>query len=153
MSESPTHILELALRDFIVTFGASLDPRLWAKLIKEELQECSEAAMGDDKAAYLKEVADLAYVATGFNVVVHEEVPVSLEEAKEWYALMRDVMAEITMAEEVFTPKVTVEAFRRVHLSNMSKLGDDGKPVKRDDGKIMKGPNYQPPVLDDLVSG
>lgn len=43
------------------------------------------------------------------------------------------------------------EAFRRVHESNMSKLGDDGKPVRREDGKIMKGPNYQPPVLDDLL--
>lgn len=44
------------------------------------------------------------------------------------------------------------EAFRRVHLSNMSKLGPDGKPVRREDGKIMKGPNYQPPKLTDLVA-
>lgn len=42
------------------------------------------------------------------------------------------------------------QAFNRVHNSNMSKLGDDGKPVKREDGKVMKGPNYQPPVLEDL---
>ena len=42
-------------------------------------------------------------------------------------------------------------AFRRVHLSNMSKLGPDGKPVLRADGKVMKGPNYQPPVMQDLV--
>lgn len=41
--------------------------------------------------------------------------------------------------------------FDRVHQSNMSKLGDDGKPVRREDGKVMKGPNYRPPVLDDLV--
>jgi predicted HAD superfamily Cof-like phosphohydrolase len=43
------------------------------------------------------------------------------------------------------------EAFRRVHASNMSKLGDDDKPVYRDDGKVMKGPNYTPPTLTDLV--
>lgn len=42
-------------------------------------------------------------------------------------------------------------AFNRVHLSNMSKLGDDGKPVMRDDGKVMKGPNYKKPDLRDLV--
>ena len=42
------------------------------------------------------------------------------------------------------------EVFERVHRSNMSKLGDDGKPVYRDDGKVLKGPNYQPPKLDDL---
>jgi NTP pyrophosphatase (non-canonical NTP hydrolase) len=44
-----------------------------------------------------------------------------------------------------------IEAFKRVHESNMSKLGEDGKPIYRDDGKVLKGPNYKPPVLDDLV--
>lgn len=39
--------------------------------------------------------------------------------------------------------------FNRVHASNMSKLVD-GKPLYRDDGKVLKGPNYQPPKLDDL---
>lgn len=43
------------------------------------------------------------------------------------------------------------EAVRRVHESNMSKLGDDGKPVYREDGKVMKGSNYKPPYLGDLV--
>lgn len=43
------------------------------------------------------------------------------------------------------------EAVRRVHRSNMSKLGDDGKPIYREDGKVTKGPNYQPPNLKDLV--
>ena len=43
------------------------------------------------------------------------------------------------------------EAMYRVHESNMSKLGLDGKPIRRADGKVLKGPNYQPPKLDDLV--
>ena len=43
------------------------------------------------------------------------------------------------------------EALRRVHQSNLSKLDDEGKPVLRADGKVMKGPNYQPPDLSDLV--
>jgi NTP pyrophosphatase (non-canonical NTP hydrolase) len=43
------------------------------------------------------------------------------------------------------------EAFRRVHASNMSKLGLDGKPEMRDDGKVLKGPNYFEPDLSDLV--
>ena len=42
------------------------------------------------------------------------------------------------------------EALARVHRSNMSKLVD-GKPVKREDGKVLKGPNYQPPYLTDLI--
>ncbi len=43
------------------------------------------------------------------------------------------------------------EALDRVHQSNLSKLGLDNKPIRRTDGKIMKGPNYQPPNLSDLV--
>ena len=43
------------------------------------------------------------------------------------------------------------EAMNRVHESNMSKLGEDGKPIYRDDGKVLKGPNYKPPDLSDLV--
>ena len=44
------------------------------------------------------------------------------------------------------------EALDRVHKSNMSKLGLDGKPIRRADGKVLKGPNYQPPDLSDLVN-
>ena len=43
------------------------------------------------------------------------------------------------------------EAFYRVHESNMSKLGDDGKPIYRDDGKVLKGARYMPPFLEDLI--
>tara|TARA_B100001996_G_scaffold276554_1_gene217188 strand:+ start:211 stop:591 length:381 start_codon:yes stop_codon:yes gene_type:complete len=42
------------------------------------------------------------------------------------------------------------EALDRVHKSNMSKLGEDGKPIYREDGKVLKGPNYKPPTLEDL---
>ena len=43
------------------------------------------------------------------------------------------------------------EAIRRVHASNMSKLDDDGAPIYREDGKVLKGPNYQEPNLKDLI--
>ena len=43
------------------------------------------------------------------------------------------------------------EALDRVHKSNMSKLGEDGKPIYREDGKVLKGPNYKPPSLTDLI--
>lgn len=38
-------------------------------------------------------------------------------------------------------------ALREVHRSNMTKLGPDGKPIYRADGKVLKGPNYTPPDL------
>ena len=43
------------------------------------------------------------------------------------------------------------EAVRRVHASNMSKLDENGKPVLRDDGKVLKGDWYEEPDLSDLV--
>ena len=42
-------------------------------------------------------------------------------------------------------------ALERIHESNMSKLDEDGKPIKRDDGKVLKGPNYRTPTLTDLI--
>jgi len=38
-----------------------------------------------------------------------------------------------------------------VHESNMSKLGADGKPMYREDGKVLKGPNYMEAQLDDVL--
>ena len=43
------------------------------------------------------------------------------------------------------------ESLNRVHESNMSKLGEDGKPIYREDGKVLKGPGYKPPDLSDLI--
>lgn len=39
------------------------------------------------------------------------------------------------------------EIFAEVHRSNMTKLGEDGNPIFRPDGKILKGPNYTPPDI------
>ena len=39
------------------------------------------------------------------------------------------------------------EVFREIQRSNMSKLGADGKPIYREDGKVMKGPNYFRPDI------
>jgi len=42
------------------------------------------------------------------------------------------------------------EALDRVHISNLSKLDEEGNPIYREDGKVLKGPNYKPPTLEDL---
>lgn len=43
------------------------------------------------------------------------------------------------------------EVFHEVHRSNMSKLDDDGMPIYREDGKVMKGPNYKKPELTPII--
>ena len=45
------------------------------------------------------------------------------------------------------------DVFNEVHRSNMSKLGEDGKPIYREDGKVLKGPNYSPPNIAQFLPG
>ncbi len=40
------------------------------------------------------------------------------------------------------------EVFDEIQRSNMSKLGEDGEPIYREDGKVLKGPNYFKPNLE-----
>ena len=39
------------------------------------------------------------------------------------------------------------EVFEEIHRSNLSKLDENGNPIYREDGKVIKGPNYFPPNL------
>ena len=82
------------------------------------------------------------------------------EEVKEFFAADTDVdkLKELTDLLYVAYQFAEVkgwdldEAFRRVHYSNLSKVGKDGRALYREDGKVLKGPNYQPPDLHDLVN-
>ncbi len=44
------------------------------------------------------------------------------------------------------------EVFDEIQRSNMSKLGEDGKPIFREDGKILKGPNYSKPDIKPILN-
>lgn len=46
---------------------------------------------------------------------------------------------------------VAKRIFDEVHSSNMSKLGEDGKPIFREDGKILKGPNFFRPDIKSII--
>lgn len=43
------------------------------------------------------------------------------------------------------------EVFAEVHRSNMSKLGEDGKPIYREDGKVLKGKNFSPADIEKVL--
>lgn len=43
------------------------------------------------------------------------------------------------------------EVFAEIQRSNMSKLGADGKPIYREDGKVLKGPNYFKPNISEVL--
>ena len=43
------------------------------------------------------------------------------------------------------------EVFDEIQRSDMSKLGEDGKPIYREDGKVLKGPNYFKPSIKEIL--
>jgi len=43
------------------------------------------------------------------------------------------------------------EVFNEIQRSNMSKLGEDGEPIYREDGKVLKGPNYFKPDIKEIL--
>ncbi|WP_299362617.1 nucleoside triphosphate pyrophosphohydrolase family protein [Winogradskyella sp.] len=43
------------------------------------------------------------------------------------------------------------EVFEEIQRSNMSKLGEDGEPIYREDGKVLKGPNYFKPHIKEIL--
>lgn len=143
MSEEKNLALEM-LREFKEAFSASNDPEFWLKLIVEETQEV-ERALADT----IKEFSDLSYVLAGYCTSID-----SNDEIKEGHKAVLDYAAALIIhGREFFGDATLGEAFRRVHKSNMTKLGDDGKPIVREDGKILKGPNYEPPNILSLITG
>ena len=43
------------------------------------------------------------------------------------------------------------EVFEEIHKSNLSKLDENGNPIYREDGKVIKGPNYFPPDIKKII--
>ena len=84
------------------------------RLIDEELDELFESLLNGDIENSLKEACDVKYVLDGTLVSIHG------------------------------LPDPEPAPFAEVHRSNMSKLGEDGKPLYRDDGKVLKGPKFSP---------
>ena len=108
---------------------------LRTRLIMEEAVEVSQSlghiyqkidfgqdVTTEDWAHVLKECTDLQYVLSGLLVAL---------------APLYNVDFDV--------------AYNRTHKSNLSKLDDDGNPVKNEHGKVIKGDNYLPPHLEDLI--
>jgi NTP pyrophosphatase (non-canonical NTP hydrolase) len=107
---------------------------LQTKLIKEEALEFEEAV-------YNLLDRDFAFQSPEHSLLLQENI---LKE-----------LADLVFTAYQFAAAFNLdldEALKRVFISNMSKLGDDGKPLYRTDGKVMKGNNYAPPTLQDLVT-
>jgi predicted HAD superfamily Cof-like phosphohydrolase len=114
---------------FMKTFGQEVKTKpslssdkinkLRIDLIKEELEELTEAMQKKDLLEVADALTDILYVTYG---------------AGHAFGINLD------------------SCFNEVQNSNMSKLGEDGKPIYNESGKVMKGPNYFKPDLSKFVS-
>lgn len=124
--KTPEHLIEQA---FVFRMAAeqSIDPEdeltqdMQLTLIKEEFDELMEAHINEDVVA--DRIHTLKELADLVFVCYQ-------------YAVARNWNLDTAM--------------KRVFESNMSKFVD-GVALRREDGKILKGPNYHPPFLNDLV--
>ena len=114
---------------FMKTFGQEVKDRpsfstdkinkLRIDLIKEELDELSQAMDNKDLLEVADALTDILYVTYG---------------AGHAFGINLD------------------KCFEEVQSSNMSKLGENGKPIYNDSGKVLKGPNYFKPDLSKFVN-
>ncbi len=116
--------------------------KLRLKLITEELEELIEACVGTDE---LKDKFSYIFTKLNSNIedIKDEDVNFDLVEVAD---ALGDINYVVNGAAHTFNfdlDAVTTE----IHRSNMSKLGPDGKPIYREDGKVLKGPNYFKPNL------
>ena len=114
---------------FMVTYGQEVRTnaglsddktnKLRIELIKEELEELTEAIKQNDLLEVADALTDILYVTYG---------------AGHAFGIDLD------------------KCFDEVQNSNMSKLGEDGKPIYNEAGKVMKGPNYFKPDLSKFLN-
>ena len=95
-------------------FSDAKTNKLRINLIKEELEELTEAMQNENLLEVADALTDILYVTYG---------------AGHAFGIDLD------------------KCFEEVQNSNMSKLGEDGKPIYNEAGKVMKGPNYFKPDL------
>ena len=72
-------------------------------------------------------------------------IPVPLEDTFERLRLLLKELADLRYVTEGCAVSLGLPidaAYAEVHRSNMSKLGPDGRPIYREDGKVLKGPGY-----------
>jgi hypothetical protein len=157
--------IAVMVEEFMTAMGQDADIMRQLTLIEEESMEVVEAAALMDinpsietAEAFLKEVADYYYVNMGLMLLIdivgsaEAEACLRTEKGMNAFATMQFAGQFVEVAGRQFlNDSLVLEAITEVHRSNMSKLGDDGLPIRREDGKILKGPNYQAPDLSNLA--
>jgi predicted HAD superfamily Cof-like phosphohydrolase len=149
---------------------------LRATLITEEHTEVQAALRSGNRANVAQELADLAYVTIGSAVTFGLNATPAPAKLEIDYAvslpteclMLKSLLAMGSLGGITIGISWTMRALygaalvhhinldaaiTAVHIANMSKLGSDGKPILRFDGKVLKGLDYRPPNLSLALEG
>ena len=120
-----------AVQDFHEAFGLGVKHEPIATLPKEKLQLRYDL-MAEENDEYLEAArnGDLIEVADALGDMLYILCGTILEHGMQY--------------------KIE-EVFEEIQRSNMSKLGSDGKPIYREDGKVLKGPDYKEPDIERIL--
>ena len=112
----------------------------------EEIEEMMQSIVTDDEEVW-QEVRSQVYVLS--KLLKLGELNARIENRNEFLDSIADQVVTGLGAAHCAGMKGAV-ACDRVNTSNWSKFDHNGQPIRDANGKIKKGPNYQPPVLDGL---
>jgi predicted HAD superfamily Cof-like phosphohydrolase/predicted kinase len=148
---------------------------LRSTLLHEEAQEYVEASLARDRVGMADALGDVTYVAYGNALTYGIDLDAAIAEAPggngglnlprlarrhadaaEHQDLTRitHTLADVVIAAYIIAAHNEMDlqaVLAEVHRSNMSKLGADGRPILREDGKVLKGPNYTRPDIAAIV--
>lgn len=152
------HYLEIVwgIEEFNAAFGVKPNPELYANLIREETNEWQEELLKNGMSPnLLKETIDIIYVLEGFLAACPDpNADIDLPEDTAWGLLAAcDFICDVValFSTEYYTPNTIMEGFEEVQRSNMSKLDENGLPIRREDNKVLKGPNYSPADMTEIT--
>lgn len=116
---------------FQETFGLPMESRPTARL-NEDIIALRHRLMAEENEEYLEaaQAGDMVEIADALGDMLYILCGTIISHG------MQDVIADV---------------FRTIQESNMSKLGPDGKPIYREDGKVMKGPGYFRPDIAEVL--
>lgn len=142
--------------EFMRVFDTNRDFAWWAEsLVTEETKELNQAVANEPIGNVLKELADVVYVVCGFYNCLppNGQKLLSDERNLQIQQIITAAQAAIHQATYKFEIPfdIVLKAFLVVHKSNMSKLDADGNVLRREDGKVLKGPNYEAPDMSPIV--
>ena len=112
----------------------------------EEIEEMMQSIVTDDEEVW-QEVRSQIYVLS--KLLKLGELKVRVDDRNEFLDSIADQVVTGIGAAYCAGMKAA-DACDRVNTSNWSKFDHNGQPIRDANGKITKGPNYQPPVLDGL---